>query len=235
MLETVEGICTYKVELVSSKIVRMAQIHAADGTLGSIVDAAQDDQPKPIYLKFSTDDLAQLDAPELTEPPAVTLSAAIALAQARVRDARFLHAELGIEDGMVNCLVCFWSGQDLRSFVVDARTSAVMTLSATKPTAESKSKMRAIANLSRATLSPDKAIAKAVATRPGSWARMLDVEIDIEPLNYMVELVSGKDATSVHISALDGSVIQVSEREEEEDEMGMEMQEQSEPPAAPPK
>jgi uncharacterized membrane protein YkoI len=81
----------------------------------------------------------------------------------------------------------------------------------------------------------EKAIASALAEIPGSWARFAEMREHETEVCYGVMLMQGDQMKNVLVSMKDGKVLQVTDAEEEEDEDGMEMEEQSEPPAAPPK
>jgi len=206
---------TYDVELVSHADVRSVEVHAADGTLESI-DTAQSAGSSGAHaaFAFSNQDPPSKDESELTEAPAISLASAIELARKRAPDSAFIHAELGLEDGGPNCLVCLWERQSLHILEIDAESGEVL-VDGTQA-ADSESSRRAQHGLRRLDSSIDatRAIEASIAAVPGSWARMIDLDCEAEPLAYEVEVVAGDVVREVRILARDGTVLGVHDPEE---------------------
>jgi uncharacterized membrane protein YkoI len=195
-----------QVELVSREAVRSLEVRAADGKL--------EETGVHLASAFSNNDPQPKDDLELTEAPAISLASAIELARKRAPDAAFIHAELGIEDDAPNCLVCLWERQSFHILEIDAESGEVL-VDGTQA-ADAESSRRAQHGLRRLDSAIDtaRAIEAAIAAVPGSWARMIDLDCEAEPLAYEVEVVAGDVVREVRILARDGTVLGVHDPEE---------------------
>jgi len=150
-----------------------------------------------------------------TEAPAFPLSAAIARAQARVPKSSFVHAEVGSEDGVASFLVCFCSHEEIQWFELDAESGEILQHENTAVDAEFAARARTIVDSPAAPLEPEKAIARAVAAVPGSWARLLDLDAESAELDYVVEVVAGDVVKEVRLRAADGELVSVCDFEQQ--------------------
>jgi len=193
----------YSVELVTHKEVRNIEVHAADGTL---VDDA-----RPTHT-ISSDDPPVASDSGLTEAPSISLAASIALARKRQPDGFFLHSEFGSDDGHADYLVAFWTRQGMRIVYIDAASGATWaeTTSDSELPAEAAARVRRIATTPLPVIEPSLAITTALDAVPGSWARMIDVDGDASPLEYVVEVVTREFEKYARVRATDGKLLSVS-------------------------
>jgi len=143
---------------------------------------------------------------ELTEEPPIPLARAIALARERAPGEPFLHAELGRDDGRANCLVVFWGTRGFHLLIVDARDGKFLYEDTLEDELEAGAQARTTAERSSSAIGHAKAIEIAVATLPGSWARLIDLEGEGGPLVYLVEVVAGEVERAVRVGAVDGKL-----------------------------
>jgi uncharacterized membrane protein YkoI len=211
ILDAEEESGTYGVELVTPSSVSWTEVHAADGTLGAIGKLEWPQRNRtPLVVTSIFDSTASEDL-DLTEPPAFSLGALIARAQARAPEARFQHAELGRQGELATCLVCFLDRNDLRFFELDAQTGAIRLEGNGGVDARELARMRRCTRSARDPIGPDRAIAEAVAAVPGSWARMLTLDGDTKPANYCVEVAAGSLVREVIVNAMNGKLVRVRE------------------------
>jgi uncharacterized membrane protein YkoI len=205
----------YLVELVSRVAVRSLEVQAADGKL--------EETGAHAAFAFSSEDPPPKDELELAEAPAISLASAIELARKRAPDSAFIHAELGLEDDSANCLVCFWERQSVHYIEIDAESGDVL-LEATQPAdAELRARFQKGARRLDSSIDAARAIEASIAAVPGSWARMIDLECEADPLAYLVEVVAGDVVREVRILARDGTVLIVCDPEESSSDSGSDL------------
>jgi uncharacterized membrane protein YkoI len=148
---------------------------------------------------------------DLSEEPPISLVRAIGLARERFPGGIFLHAELGQPDGRADCLVLFLGAHGLHFLTLDATNGELLNegYGGDYDPEEGAALLGKAADSLGSCIEPEKAVEIAVAAVPGSWARLINLEGDVDPLVYLVEVVAGEGERYVRIGAVDGKVLSV--------------------------